>query len=309
MTSRRTVLALVAATVLAAAGARVVEDGAGAGAGAGWERGASMSQRRSYVAGAELGGYVYAAGGMVGETGRPLTTFARYDGRTDRWQVLPQLPVATRAAGAASLGGRIYVAGGTDAKGNTPAVWAYDPRLRRWSRSARLPSPRFNHGVVALAGRLWVLGGFADGRELRDVLEYRPNVGRWRRATPLPVAMHAFGAVAFRGELWVLGGRRGERVLRDVWILDPATLRWRRGPAMPRGMELLGAAAAGDQIHAVWESVYQVYDAGERRWRAGPPPLVTRHALEAFVVDSVLLVIGGCTTALQDSPVVERLDL
>ena len=131
----------------------------------------------------------------------------------------------------------------------------------------------------------------------------------WRRIGALPRPVHAFGAVAFGGELWVLGGRRGERVLRDVWILDPATMGWRHGPTMPRGMELLGAATVGDEIHAVWESVYQVYDAGTGRWRQGPPPLVTRHALEAFVVDGSLYAVGGCTTALQDSPVVERLEV
>jgi hypothetical protein len=74
-------------------------------------------------------------------------------------------------------------------------------------------------------------------------------------------------------------------------------------------MELLGAAVAGDEIHAVWESTYQIYDAGSGTWRQGPRPLVTRHALEAFVVDGALYTVGGCTTALQDSPIVERLDL
>jgi hypothetical protein len=74
-------------------------------------------------------------------------------------------------------------------------------------------------------------------------------------------------------------------------------------------MELLGAAVAGDEIHAVWESVYQVYDASRGTWRQGPHTRVTRHALEAFVVDGVLYAIGGCTTALRDSPVVERLAL
>jgi hypothetical protein len=49
-----------------------------------------------------------------------------------------------------------------------------------------------------------------------------------------------------------------------------------------------------------------VYDAGEERWRKGPAPAVTRHALEAFIVDGTLYAIGGCTTALQDSPIVER---
>jgi hypothetical protein len=52
-----------------------------------------------------------------------------------------------------------------------------------------------------------------------------------------------------------------------------------------------------------------VLDADERRWRLGPRPLVTRHALEAFAIDGVLVAVGGCTTALQDTHVVERLRL
>src|SRR5262245_4664314 len=58
-----------------------------------WERVASMPQRRSYVAGAQIGDAIYAAGGMVGETGRPLATFSRYDPVADEWVNLTQLPV------------------------------------------------------------------------------------------------------------------------------------------------------------------------------------------------------------------------
>jgi Kelch motif protein len=119
--------------------------------------------------------------------------------------------------------------------------------------------------------------------------------------------MHAFGAVAFRGEIWVLGGRHGETLLRDVWIYDPGTGAWRRGPSMPKPMELLGATVAGDQIHAIWESVHQILDTKTGRWRDGPISLVTRHALKLFYADGALYTIGGCTTALHDSQVVERL--
>jgi N-acetylneuraminic acid mutarotase len=276
-------------------------------AGAEWERAASMSQRRSYIAAAEHGGYLYAAGGMVGETGRPLGTFARYDTRTDRWEVLPALPVPTRAAAGAQLGGLVYVVGGTTADGNTGATWAYDPGRRAWAARAPLPEPLFNHGAVSFDGKLYVLGGFSEGRERRGVYAYDASVGRWTRVTRLPRPNHAFGVVAYRGELWVIGGRRGEDVLREVWILDPATLEWREGPALPKPMELLGSTVAGDEIHAVWESTYQVYDGSS--WRDGPAPPVTRHALEAFAVDGVLYTVGGCTTALQDSPIVERIDI
>ena len=151
-----------------------------------------------------------------------------------------------------------------------------------------------------------MLGGYSEGEERRDVFVYDPSADRWSRAAPLPRPNHAFGAVAFRGELWAIGGRRGDDVLSEVWIYDPAADAWREGPPMPKPMELLGAAVAGDEIHAVWESTYQIYDAATRGWRRGPRSLVTRHGLQAFHVHGALYTVGGCTTELRDSQVVER---
>jgi N-acetylneuraminic acid mutarotase len=269
-----------------------------------------MSQRRSYIAGAQVGELIYTAGGMVGETGRPLATFTRYDARADEWTTLPRLPVPTRAAAGAALDGAVYVIGGTTPEGNTAAVRVWEDGA--WRARAPLPAPRFNAAAVAVDGRIYVLGGFDGGEEHRDVFVYDAAADRWERAAALPFPNHAFDAVAFRGELWMIGGRRGEEVLRDVWIYSPARDEWRRGPSMPRPMELLGAAVVGDEIHAVWESTYQIFDAaaGEAgEWRDGPTPGVTRHALQAFAVDGRLYTIGGCTTALRDSPIVERIAL
>jgi hypothetical protein len=275
----------------------------------GWELAASMSQRRSYIAATELGGAIYAAGGMVGETGRPLSTFARYDPALDRWSTLAPLPVPTRAAAAAAVGGELYVMGGTTRSGNTAAVWSFSPDSGTWTARSPLPEPRFNHEAVAVGGRVYVLGGYLDGRERDDVFAYEPASDRWSRLGRLPRPTHAFGLVAYEGELWLIGGRRGDRVLRDVWILDPRAGTWRRGPALAEPMELLGAAVAGDEIHALWEETYQVLDTSAGTWRLGPHPLVSRHALEVFAVDGALVAVGGCTTQLRDTHVVERLRL
>jgi N-acetylneuraminic acid mutarotase len=244
---------------------------------------------------------------MVGETGRPLATFSRYDVELDRWNTLPSLPVPTRAAAAAAVDGELYVIGGTAATGNTAAVWSYRPSAGTWRARAPLPTPRFNHEAVALDGRIYVVGGYLAGWERDELFRYEPARDRWSLVGRLPRPTHAFGLVAYGGELWMIGGRRGEQVLRDVWIYDPRSGTWRRGPALRKPMELLGAAVAGDEIHAVWEETYQVYDAARRAWTLGSRPLVTRHALEAFVVGGVLVTVGGCTTALRDSHVVERL--
>ncbi len=272
-----------------------------------WERGPSLSSRRSYIAAAQVDATIYVAGGMVGETGRPLATFQRLDTRRGAWETLSPLPAPTRAAAAAAVDGVVYVIGGTTGEGNTRAVWAWDGD--GWEPRAPMPAARFNHEAVAVEGRVYVLGGFGDGQEHDEVFAYDPGADRWELASHLPQPNHAFGAVAFRGEIWVLGGRRGERILDEVRSFDPETQRWRSRPPLPEPMELLGAAVSGDEIHAVWESLYQWYDASEGTWHRGATPPVTRHALQAFVAEGVLYTVGGCTTALRDSPVVERLEL
>jgi Kelch motif len=304
--------ALLCAALAAAAVAGCGGDSGGrsgtSGEAAEWTYGRAMSSRRSYIAAAEVAGEIYVAGGMVGETGRPLATFQRYDPAADSWTTLSRLPVATRAAAAAAVDGVVYVIGGTTPDGNTTAVWAWNGD--EWERKASLPEPRFNHAAVAVGSQIWVLGGFAGGAEHDEVFVYDTENDGWRRSQPLPRPNHAFGALALGDEIWILGGRRGDEILSEVWIFATAgSGGWRRGPAMPKPMELLGTAFYGDRIHAVWESVYQIYDLVERRWRQGPHPLVTRHGLEVFAIDEELFAIGGCTTALRDSPVVERLEL
>jgi hypothetical protein len=297
---------VVAALVVLAAVLGNVGDRTEVAQAAPWELAQPMSQRRSYIAAAEIGGKIYAAGGMVGETGRPLDVVARYDPETDTWETLRRLPEPVRAAAGTAVAGVFYVIGGTTGDGNTAAVNAYDPDSDRWSPRAPLPEPRFNHAAVELDGKIYVLGGYLEGEERRDVFVYDPDTNSWSEGPELPIPNHAFEAVAVDGEIWMIGGRRGDEILHDVWILNPETGKWREGPTMPEPMELLGADVAGDEIHAVWESTYQVYDRATGEWTSGPRSLVTRHGLQTFYVDGVLFTVGGCTTRLVDSPIVER---
>jgi hypothetical protein len=277
-------------------------DGQPTEAEAGWEFGPPMANRRSYVAAAELGGRIYVAGGMFGGAGTRLDRVQRFDPDREAWATLPRLPEPVRAAAGAARGGEFLVIGGTtEAKGGRQ-VFAFDGR---WRSGPPLPRALYNHSAVTVGRDVYVLGGYdTRGEELRSVFVLGDR--RWRRSAPLPRPVHAFGAVVFEGEIWVIGGRRGERQLREVWIFDRARERWRQGPSLPKPMELLGATVVGDEIHAVWEERYQIYDASEGRWRDGPAPLVARHALSLFHVDGTLYAVGGCTTELRDTAVVER---
>lgn len=301
-------LVLVAVALAAAIGSRSADMAGEAGReeAAPWTFARSMSLRRSYVAAADLEGRIYAAGGMTGESGRFLDVFQRFDPGANSWTTLARLPERVRAGAGTALAGTVYVIGGQSAAGSGAEVYAYDIARDEWEERAPLPEPRFNHAAVSVGGKIYVLGGFAGTEERSDVFVYDPAADSWTEGKPLPRPNHTFGAVAFRGEIWTLGGRRGDEILHEVWIYDPRIDRWRAGPRMPRPMELNGTAVAGPEIHTVWESTYQIYDARTKSWRQGPRSLVTRHGLKTFYVAGSLYTVGGCTTDLRDSQVVER---
>ena len=262
-------------------------------------------QRRSYIAAAQIGQPIYTAGGMVGETAGPSR-------RSTRLRLAPRQLEDTRAASAADAGsgrcggrGLVYVIGGTTPDGNTRAS-AWDGR--GWRERAPLPEPRFNHAAVALGGSIYVLGGFAGLEEHADVFVY-DRAGSLAAQAPLPRPTHAFDVVAFRGELWLIGGRRGEEILREVWIYDPGRAPGGRGPRCRSRWSCSARRSSGTRSTRSGSRPTRSTTHRTAAGGPGPRPLVARHALQAFAVGGALYTVGGCTTALQDSPIVERRDV
>jgi N-acetylneuraminic acid mutarotase len=251
---------------------------------------------------------------MVGNTGRPLNIFERFDPKSGEWQSLPFVPDEFSAAAGAALGGRIYVIGGNGLADKGPdgrQVFAYDVARRKWSKRASLPVPRTNLAAVALGGKLYAFGGLDPVRATATAFVYDPARNRWTPIRPLAEALHAHTAVAFRGEVWVLGGQvKSGAATNHVWIYNTRRNRWRAGPRMPKPLETLGAAVMGDRIYVVLESTYITYDARTRRWTRGPSLQVPRHALAVFAIGGRLYAMGGCIVPqLEDSSVVEKIAL
>ena len=145
------VAALVAAcaVVLVSAGCGSGPARNGAASGPSWSFAARMLHRRSYTASAELGGKVYVAAGMVGNSGRPLDLFERFDPTRNEWTSLTPLPERFSAGAATSLGGRIWVIGGNSETTTGRQVFSYDVQHARWTEEPSLPAPRTNLAVAA----------------------------------------------------------------------------------------------------------------------------------------------------------------
>jgi len=187
-----------------------------------WEFGPRMPFPAGSSASAVIGGMIYVAGGIVGDTTTRLA--ARLDPATRTWTPIAPMPRARNHAASGTDGTRFYVFGGRgpgSGDGNELAdgfadVQIYDPATDQWTVSD---------------------GGPASPRAM-------------------PQARGGMGKAAFvDGEFWILGGETmhgpgatSDGVYDRVDIYSPATNSWRAGPSMPTARHGIFPLLAGKRI-------------------------------------------------------------
>ena len=125
---------------------------------------APLPTARANLATTEVGGLVYAVGGL--DDVDALDVVETFNPTTGRWATSVPLPQPRAAAGAAGLGGLLYVAGGEvklapDTYEVTDSVVVYDPRKNTWRSVAPMPTVRRRLRLVASGRYLYAVGGAA----------------------------------------------------------------------------------------------------------------------------------------------------
>jgi Kelch motif len=107
--------------------------------------------------------------------------FYRYDPVTNRWTSLAPSLMPHTQAGAAVLGGKLYVAGGR-LRTSQGSFEVYDPGTNTWTDGGPLPFRRPTAVGATLNGKFYVIGTF--GR--RTTLAYNPAASRWTLKASFP---------------------------------------------------------------------------------------------------------------------------
>ncbi len=143
-----------------------------------------------------------------------------YDVVRNEWYRPGDLPEARAGHAAATLNGRIYVAGGyTDLSGiATDSLRVMTPdgewldELPGGEPPAAMLTARHSFAMAALGGKLYVAGGIdADGNVLSSVEEYDPAANRWTAKAPMPSARVHLAMTALGDRLYALGGFDADR--------------------------------------------------------------------------------------------------
>jgi N-acetylneuraminic acid mutarotase len=282
---------------------------------AGWQKRAPMPSPRSEVAAAPFQGAVALLGGF--SPGRTSRRADLYLPKRNRWRVLPDMPVASNHAMAASAGGRLYVVGGYGAtQPFLRTTLVFDGK--RWRRLAPLPEGRAAAAAAIVDGKLYVVGGVAPTGLAETALVLDLSTGTWS-AMRGPSPREHLAAVAAGGRVHVLGGRLGgvDSNLATFEAYTPATGRWETLPPIPEARGGAGLALAGGLLVSVGGegpdnstigSVYG-YDLAGGSWRRLPDLPTPRHGLAVVGIRGKVYAIGGSPIAdLGFSTVNEVLD-
>jgi DNA-binding CsgD family transcriptional regulator len=170
-----------------------------------WREVAPLSIPREQMAVVGWDNTIYAIGG-VSQIG-VSDSLEIYSLTSNSWTTLRSKPTAVYGAGAAILGGKIYVPGGLEAnKGLTTKLEVYDPRTNQWEVKAPLPIPLAKYGIASYEGDLYLFGGWDGTKETDIVLRYNPNNDNWIELTPLPNARASSSAIVLGDSIFIVGG-------------------------------------------------------------------------------------------------------
>jgi N-acetylneuraminic acid mutarotase len=176
-----------------------------------WSEGAAMAVVRGGHAAAVLDGRIYAIGGArPGPADAPenVGELEVYDPGADQWQTRAEMPTPRDHLGAATVGDKIYAAGGRiniNFGENVDANEVYGSS-DSWTSASPLPTARSGIAAASLGGRIFVFGGEANEGTFDENEAYNPETDMWESLEPMPTARHGLGAAVVGDTIYVIGG-------------------------------------------------------------------------------------------------------
>jgi N-acetylneuraminic acid mutarotase len=237
-----------------------------------WSLRTPMPTRRHWATCSVVDGRAFVIGGETGghSTGwtQPSRKVEMYDPDSDTWTAKANMPTARWGATSQTVGGLIYVIGGSNAFSHYRTVEAYDPSTDTWSTKADMPTGRTAAASVTSGGRIYVIGG--DSTTIHSQVEvYNPSANTWSTGSALPEPRGTPGAALLAGQIYVIGGHplTDDVGLAGVYIYDIVQGLWRTGPSLQTGRGTPGVVVLESAIYAVG---------------GGNPPLSTLGSIEVL---------------------------
>jgi hypothetical protein len=199
---------------------------------------------------------------------------------------------------AASLGDKVYIAGGHTNGRDSAALFRLDGD--HWTRLAPMHYARGGHALIAAQGRLYAIGGNTVSGNVAPSEVYDPAADAWTVLPALPQPRnHVMGFALALGPC-VAGGRAP--TTSRVYCLDASKNAWTSQPDLPQATSGGGAGTfaggevvvLGGQDASETRIVSQLtrYQAG-KGWTSSETMLAPRHGFELALFEGRMWACGG----------------
>ncbi|MFY0637843.1 Kelch repeat-containing protein [Maricaulis maris] len=257
--------------------------------------------------------------------GLPAPAWAARQPETAAWQPMAALPRRVQEVYPTGLEGRLYLAGGLEAR-DGPDVDSVSDQLfiqadpanagSSWETRAPLPEPRHHPNLVGHDGFIYGIGGFRAGNG--GIWEMLPNTTRyelasdeWVEMAPMPVPYAETCAVSLGGLIHVATGRQPNGASNANWpdhgdrgdhfAYDASGDRWTRRAPNPNPRNSAAGAVLDGQFHVVGgrrvnagnSDHHEVYDPVADHWESRAPLPQAQGGLAAAVAGGRLVAFGG----------------
>jgi hypothetical protein len=218
------------------------------------------------------------------------------------WTAKTPMPTPRDNLGAATVNGKIYAIGGSNAVPNSgPNLLnineEYDPTTDNWTEKAPMPTARELFGIAVCQNKIYVFGGINGflgvgsdypGYALTGVNEvYDPSNDTWATVAPMPTVRAGLQANVVDGKIYLIGGYLP--LSKPPWnypassineVYDPSSNTWTTAAPAPipihstssgSGIDSHASAVVGSKIYVMGENVNEIYDTKTDTWTSGTP--------------------------------------
>jgi N-acetylneuraminic acid mutarotase len=169
-----------------------------------------MPTARADGVSAVVGGRVFVIGGTNREV--PNNGYSRlwanegFRAADGVWEVRAPMPTARGHMAGDTLGGVIYVVGGSTVVEVYDTLEVYDPNWDAWTVGPSMPTTRWNVAGASVGDKLYVAGGEVSRMVATDALEvFDPSTQTWSARPAMPTARFKAGSAVLGGRLVVVG--------------------------------------------------------------------------------------------------------
>jgi N-acetylneuraminic acid mutarotase len=273
-----------------------------------------MQKPRSTAAAVALDGKLYVIGGDDWAVpGRPTYNYVEaYDPATDTWEEKASLNVQRACPGAAVVGGKIYVMGGSASSSvmhNSMEI--YDPTTNTWTYGPSMITPRYGPAVGVMGTKIYVMGGFykqpdaKTGQDINTGEVFDTATNTWSAATNMPTARGQAWAGVVGDTLFVIGGFSDENSVTAAneafipgtgWILTAADMPSARAEmdgGVFNGLLFVVGGLWQEGTDKIVLNTFAKYDRVTNSWTSLPALPTTRSEAAAAFLNGKLYVAGG----------------